>query len=449
MKIHPNERTLGKLVDQLESDRGRRVLGHVLECDDCRRRLHDLLRWSGPRPSPELPWTPRAYGAMLDRLVEASAALGTPLTHQQVEAPVLLAELLLHPVKRRRILLRNGRRFHSWPLAELLFDRSREEAFEDPAQAESLARLGLEVAEHLVDAGHEADVVADLRARGLAQLANALRMRSDLRTAEELFAEARECLDRGTGDPYEAARLLELEASLRKDQLRFREALDLLGRAVGKYRSVGESHRARRAILKQAVVHRESGDPAEAIGVLRGVLDSFDPRDEPRLSLCAHHNLATWLADLERPMEAYKVMQEAAELYERFPDPWTQRRRAWVEGRILLQLGQDEEAERQLLAAQRGFVAQEIAYDAALVSLDLAAVYARQGRTRDLRRVAAEMVPVFRARDVHREALAALAFFRRAVEMEAATAGVVEQVLDYLRRARHDPSARFEQPAAD
>lgn len=449
MKIHPNNRTLGRLVERAGSGAGRRVLHHVVECEACRRRLGDLLQWNGSRTSPEVPWTPRAYSAMLDRLVETSVEAGVPLSHQEVEAPVLLAELLLHPARRRRLLLENATRFRSWSLAELLFDRSREEAFEDPAQAESLARLGLEVVRHLEEAGHEPPLVADLEARGLAGLANALRMRSDLQAAEETLDQAEAVLARGSGDPIEAARVLELKASLRKDQLRFDEALQILERAIRKYRSVNESHRAARATLTQAEVLRKSGAPADAIQLLKDAMAAFDPRKEPRLALCARHNLATWLVDLERPMEAFQVMRDAHSLYERFPDPWTQRRRMWVEGRILLQLNQAEKAEQRLLEAQRGFVAQEIAYDAALVSLDLAVVYARQGRTADLRRLAAEMVPVFRARDVHREALAALGCFQQAVEMETVTTALVQQVQEYLRRARHDPAARFERPEAE
>lgn len=145
-------------------------------------------------------------------------------------------------------------------------------------------------------------------------------------------------------------------------------------------------------------------------------------------------------------MEARRVFRDSEALYDRFRDPWTQRRRAWVEGRILHGLGQLDAAEERLAWAQRGFVEQEIAYDAALVSLDLAAVYAAQGRGADLQRLAGEMVPIFRARDIHREALAALSFFAQAVEMETATAALVQHLLDYLRRARHDPGLRFEEP---
>ena len=52
--------------------------------------------------------------------------------------------------------------------------------------------------------------------------------------------------------------------------------------------------------------------------------------------------------------------------------------------------------------------------------------------------------PLFTAQKVHREALAALALFRQAAEREHVTAGLARDLLDFLLRARHDPSLRFD-----
>lgn len=443
MRIHPSEHVLEGLVERVGAGRGRKVLAHLVECEPCRGRLRLILGWA-PHAAPSVPWSPRTYADLLDRLVEQSAGAGAPLSRQQVEAPVLLGELLLHPVRRRRLLVRNSRRFRSWPLAELLIERARDEAFDDPAQAESLARLGLDVVDRLDGEAPNPRLLADLRARGLAVLGNTLRMRSDLAGAEELIAEAEAVLRSGTGDPLERGHLLDLTASLRKDQQRFEEANRLLAWAVRLYRSVGETRRAGRSLLTQADVCRVAGATEQAIKILHEAASWLSADTEPRLALCIQHNLAVALADLGDFPAARAAFLAARPLYDRFADAWTQRRRAWVEGKVLAGLGQYDEAERLLAWAQQGFVDQEIAYDAALVSLDLAAVYARQGKTAELKDLAAAMLPIFRARDVHREALAALAWFRRAVEMESATVDTVGRVIDYLRRARHNPRLRFE-----
>ncbi|PYQ56678.1 MAG: hypothetical protein DMF53_24835, partial [Acidobacteria bacterium] len=58
-------------------------------------------------------------------------------------------------------------------------------------------------------------------------------------------------------------------------------------------------------------------------------------------------------------------------------------------------------------------------------------------------RLAAELIPVFQAREVHREALAALIVFQQAAELEQLTAGLIEEIAAYLRQARGNPQLRF------
>lgn len=50
-------------------------------------------------------------------------------------------------------------------------------------------------------------------------------------------------------------------------------------------------------------------------------------------------------------------------------------------------------AEQAYVEARDGFVGLGIGYEAALVSLDLAVLYLRRGRTGSMRRVAKEMIP--------------------------------------------------------
>ena len=74
--------------------------------------------------------------------------------------------------------------------------------------------------------------------------------------------------------------------------------------------------------------------------------------------------------------------------------------------------------------------------DAALVSLDLAALLAGQGRTEELKVLAAEILPVFESREVHREAMASLLLFQQACAEERATLELIQQIAAALRRDR-------------
>jgi hypothetical protein len=56
------------------------------------------------------------------------------------------------------------------------------------------------------------------------------------------------------------------------------------------------------------------------------------------------------------------------------------------------------------------------------------------------------MMPIFSSRQIHREALAALAFWRQAVATNRAGIELMTEVATYLKRAQHDPELRFEQP---
>ncbi|HYN20582.1 MAG TPA: hypothetical protein VE078_06455, partial [Thermoanaerobaculia bacterium] len=149
------------------------------------------------------------------------------------------------------------------------------------------------------------------------------------------------------------------------------------------------------------------------------------------------------LLDSGRVREAAELIPKTRKLIAEFGKRTDERRLRWVEGICAVNLGNVAEAEAIFLELIDAFTQDRHAYDVALVSLELAALYARQGRTADVKRLASEMLPVFRSYEVHREALAALIFFQKAAEMEQLSVGLVEEVSTFLQRARTNPSLRF------
>jgi hypothetical protein len=176
-------------------------------------------------------------------------------------------------------------------------------------------------------------------------------------------------------------------------------------------------------------------------------LGLIDSEQEPRLLLCAHHNLIDYLSTSSRFLEARDRYQQARPLYRSFAEPWVQNRRKWVKGKIERGLGNPRRAESLFLAAKDGFLSEGIPYDTALVSLELATLYAEQGRTGELKRLAHETLPVFASRQIHREALAAFAFLHQAIEAERASLELVARVAGFLKSAQNDPALKFEPPA--
>lgn len=451
MRIHPHDLLLREFAAAFPEDR-EECLDHLIQCPDCRNRLRLLLhsRPSGSMakviPLGRCQEAPTNYDPALERIARPLRRIQSAYAKERAEAPGLFAELLQHPTEKRPLLVRNSSRFHSWGLCELLLRDSEEQNFHNALTGESLALLALEILDRLDPAYYRAEALEDLRARAWAYVANSRRVNADLRGAEEAFALAFASLKRGTQEPMEKAVLLDFQASLLRAQRRFAKALSCLRRAAKIFLGLGERHQAGRVLVSLATVHIAAGEPERSIPLLYQALSVIDPAREPRLLLSAWHNLVDSLTEAGRYMEAQKLLAKARPLYRHFPQPSVQNRLKWLEGKIVRGLGHREQVEILLLAARDGFLAQDAAYETALVSLDLAALYAEQGRTDELKRIAEEMMPIFSSRQIHREALAALAFWRQAVETEKAGLELVTGVASFLKRARHDPELRFERP---
>jgi tetratricopeptide (TPR) repeat protein len=452
VRIHPHDLLLQELAATPPETR-KKCLEHLSTCPECR----DKLLWLHTL-GPHLPQTtkilpfgrgrvlPAEYDPALANASRSLCSIESAYQRERAAAPGLYAELAQHSFDRRVLLVRNCPRFHTWGLCELLLYRSQEQNFLDPVLGEKLALLAVEVLDHLDACLYGAEPLEDLRARAWAYVANSRRVQTDLQGAEEAFTFAFAFLRLGTGDAMERAMLLDLKASLLTKQRRFSKALGLLHRSVAIFLELGEKHRAGQSLVKISSVYSIAGEPEQAICVLYRALPLIDPAREPRLLLIARHNLIDDLIETGQFMEAQKMLVKARPLYQRFPQPWFQNPRKWHEGKIARGLGRVDRAETLLLAARDGFLLSGAAYDTALVSFDLASLYAEQGRMAELKRLAEEMVPVFSSRQIHREALAALDYWRQAVESEGVGATVIASIAAFLKKAQHNPELRFQRP---
>ena len=158
--------------------------------------------------------------------------------------------------------------------------------------------------------------------------------------------------------------------------------------------------------------------------------------------IVAQHNLTLYLAEGGRYCEAVRLLESARPLYYQVGDQMSLLRLRWLEGKIASALGHFTEAEEFLRGVQKELIERELGYDAALLSLDLATIYARQGRSAEMRRLAEEMLPIFKSQDIHREAIAALFVFQKAAEMERVTLGLIRDVTGYLKESRATWSLR-------
>lgn len=159
--------------------------------------------------------------------------------------------------------------------------------------------------------------------------------------------------------------------------------------------------------------------------------------------LVAKHNLVHHLYDIGRYHQAMAMVPETRALHQQTGNEMDLVRFRWLVGQILRDSGDLDRAEEELSEVRDFFVQKQIAHDSALVSLDIAAIYLRQQRTSELKELATEMLTIFQALRINREAIAALVLFQKAVELERVSLGLMRDLAAYLKASRQDPRLPF------
>lgn len=414
---HLSLETLAKwIAGRLEHDEVRRlVIPHLLAmCPVCRERYTEIARLK------------KEVGHWDEEVAVFEGLL----------APELWAELADRPFQEQLAEMERNESLHLWALTQLFLKKSREAIFNNPVRAIELVHLALSAVRHL-SVAYDPNWVMDLHARCYAYLGNARRVLGELRSAGDAFLQAEAfLLQSGTGNLEIRAEIFGLESSLCRAQRHFPEALEFIDRALSIYRKLSDPHGVAKAILKKAQLLSEAGELDQAIELLKTSTGEIDPSLEPGLFAYARYNLLSGLALAERFEEAQALLPEVRDLFERTAQPLDLIRLRWAEGLIGLGLGRLGPAEAAFREVRREFLAREMGYDAALVSLDLARLFAQEGCVDDLKRLAAELMPIFESRDVHREAIVTLLLFQRACEEERVTVDLVRKFATSLRRER-------------
>lgn len=344
------------------------------------------------------------------------------------------------PPRERRALVEAEQELQNWALCERLCAESEKAAADEASRALELADLALRVAQ-LVPGEEEAR--SQIQGYAWAFVGNARRVAGNLPQADQAFFESERLWKLRASSELgllDEARLLDLKASLRKHQGRFPEALALHDHAL----RVSHSESSTYILLNKAFTQEQMGDFDAAITTLEKASTQVDGEREPRLLCVLRFNLVVNLIHQGRHDEAVALLPKVRELALEIGNGLDLVRVVWLESRICLGLGQREKAMASLEQVRGEFTAREIAYDAALVSLELAVLYLEDGRTPEVRILARQMLWIFRAQGVHREALAALKLFCEAAEQEQATVDLARRVAEYLEKARNNPDLRFE-----
>jgi tetratricopeptide (TPR) repeat protein/transcriptional regulator with XRE-family HTH domain len=441
-----------KVLSREQLDAIAAALGHPPEAVDVFLFAHDLIH---PEPH-EAPISPIALSPDEVRTVHR-IAMAAGWTAGQVASEIVRAErvrswkegkkasefqqteefykgLMALTPKERRTIVSVYSKLWSWALAVRVCEASVKRAAHKAEEALELAELALSIAERVPG---EESWLSRLKGYCWAHVANARRVGNDLAGADEAFARAWDLWRAGTNsapEPLAEWRLYDLEASLRRAERRFSEALTLLDRA--RDTCGGDPVTVGRILLNREHVADQMGDIRSALATLAEATVLLRASDDPRLLFILHFKKANHLCHLERYEEAAKLLPQVRELAIQQGNELDLIRVSWLTAKVAAGNGRVEEGSAGLEQVSRDFTTRELPYDAALSSLDLAVLWLKAGRTAEVRELAVAMRWIFKAQGIAREALAALKVFYDAACQEAATVGLAQQVITVIEKAR-------------
>jgi hypothetical protein len=439
---HLNASLLFDLLDDRrpESDLARLLIAHrradCAECDEIYRQYEVAQKRS----------LQLDYTAALAAAREKTVALAARLDAEQSGARRDLKRLLkLQPTQRPEELANARTRYRSPVLLDLLIEEARRLLRVSPQRALDLLLTAEAVAARIATEVYGATFCARLAVRAAAHHANALRVQGDLRGAHATWAEIKKKVaGEPVGDTDAEAELASLEASLRLDQRRFDDAEELLATAIANYAETEDREGLAKALIKLGIGSLRRGEAAAAIPILREAAAMVPPDAAPRLYLYARHNLALCHCQTGDFGAAAALVEANRSLYRSFGDLEVKLRWSWLEGRVARGLGERAAAEQLLAETRNGYLGRGQGFPGALVTLDLAELYLAEGRTAEVKRLAAASATVFEAQDVYAEAARALRLFCEAAAAERLTVELIARLRTYFERAQRDRTLHFE-----
>jgi transcriptional regulator with XRE-family HTH domain len=425
------------------------VLGYPPEAVDLLMQTHG---WIEPPlepvgPSSPVDPTPEELGAIHLTILTATAVFMEGVRRELVRrkrerkaevarqnARELWPRLKATPRQDQRDLVAVLPAFQSWALAVHVCEASVKAAAHRPEDALHLADLAVFIATKSPGAESWRS-----RLEGFcwAHLANARRVANDFAGADKAFARAWKLWGAGADsapDLLPGWRMLDLEASLRREQHRFQEALELLtqARAIVGANSVAVA----RLLLQKEHVLEQIGDVQGTLDTLLEAAPFVEISKDTRLLFALLFETAKTFCYLGHLGEVAARLPRVRELAVQQGNELDLIRVLWLEARLEAGQGRRQDAMARLEQIRRDFIAYGLPYDSARASLELAILYLEEGHPQAVKALAREMAPIFQSQGIHREAVAALKLFYEAALQETVTLELAQHVLAEVSKAQ-------------
>ena len=225
------------------------------------------------------------------------------------------------------------------------------------------------------------------------------------------------CAKQGTGNLKLMVHLLYYWSVVLRETRALPDSAETLKLIIPYFRWLGDHESLLSALIDLGLVYEQENEPEKAVMVILQALKRLIPDPEsPRLLLLSGIScLAVNLAGAGE-FEAAKVALASSRRFFRRAGKLNQFRLCWLEGKVAAGLGTNGSAEAKFNTARLAFRRVGKHYDSALVSLDLALLYAHQERHPELIWLVDDMVRTFRALKIARELIASLILLRKSCE---------------------------------
>lgn len=316
------------------------------------------------------------------------------------------------------------------------FDEADRLVHSDPHQAKRAAATAVACSTATISLSEDRELAWAVQAMALAALANVERVLGLHAKAERRFNRAIAGLDKGCASAPLRAEVARKQATLFLDCRRFPEAESGFRGATELFRRANQPMQAARCALMVPRVVYAQGHIGRAFRESLSAIRQVDPEQDPGLYFGALHSQIGFLTELNKPDHALALSEALDRAYPCFGGELTQLRKRWVRGKIAVAMREWAIGARIFDQVRKGFLERDLAYDASLVSLELALCWAELHQPREVMTLAEEMFGVFTAQQIPREASAALILFAEAAKKLQADEALIRGTLTKIDEAR-------------
>ncbi len=419
-------------------------LPHQKKAELLRHLMHGCPACSGLLELHGIPTPAKVPEEAYDEVVARAVARASVTARAGTGAVAILTSLLSGERSWNDLSTPEIASLRGLPRVQALLEAGRSLRHHDPQATLRFAKLARYAADRLSLKDFGAQAVADVRALAWAELGNAYRICDDLACASRAMNRAVHWLRRGSQSDLLLARIADLLASLLGAQHRFPEACQLL-LLVYSTNEAGRPHLAGRALFSAGTMAAKDGFQGKALLLMRRGLDLLDHERDPVLVSQLLLGMISCLTELGRFRTARRLLWRCRHLFTESGNELDLVRLRWQEGRIYAGLSDYPRAELAFQETRAGFAKHEQVYSAAIAGLDLATLWAQQGRLDEIQTLAQEMIATFRALRIAREAIVTLLILQRAcINGSGQLLEIIEMVVTFLKDLERQPAKRHE-----